>query len=176
MAGISSLRSKTALCDAAGPASWGGANGIEAQFVEVADLLLERGVKVLENLTTLASLTGADAGIVAVKGGNLYVYNPNGTTTSVLDYPASGGGRWQYLASLGPTSFAQIIGDSIETVFTITHNLNTLYPTVLQLETLTGLPYAYSTEGVVTVEDANTVVVTYVTPPGSFQYTIAVKK
>lgn len=179
MAGITSLRNKTALADASGHASWNGANGIKEQITELTDLLQSRGVKVVADFSTLAALTGADTNLVAVKGVALYSFHPLGTTSNPLDYPASGGGRWEFLCALGKTTYSEIIGDSIATVFTIEHNLNTISPTIMQLEPFSpggGAPYSISTDAEISIVDENSYTLTYLTPPASYQFTIVTKK
>jgi hypothetical protein len=43
------------------------------------------------------------------------------------------------------------------------------------IETLSGLPYAYNTDGVVAIVDANNVSLTYENAPASFQLTVVVE-
>lgn len=179
MAGIPALVAKITAALALSKVRFGGTGGIGAMLSDTAELVKERGVMDVRDLSTLALMTGADGGYALIPGVGFYRYNATASASAAAqDVPASGGGRWQFLAPMGAGVFAQAIGDSVETSFTLTHNLNTLFPTVLQMEPSApgaGAPYTYTTDGDVTVVDANTVTVTYPTAPGTFQYTIVVK-
>lgn len=157
-----------------------GAAGLGSYYSNLLDLITDRGIMVVPDVATLSLLTGNDAKLVAVKSVGLYAFNPSATVVNnPLNYPATGGGYWEYLVALGKTSYSEVIGDSVVTVWTITHNLNTLTPTVLQMEADSpggGAPYAYVTNGVVSVDDANTITITYSSAPATHQYTIVVKK
>lgn len=164
------------------PHDYFGATGIGSVLSNLLRLIVGHGVMVVDSQNTLALLSGADTGIVAVKQQALYSYNPDAyTTISDLDVPANGGGRWEYMTSLGTPDFTKVIGDSINSVFTLDHGLNTNFPTVALWAasapggsapyTLGGLPFT------LTSTTPNQAIINFGAGiPASFQYTVVLKK
>lgn len=174
---VTGLSAKIAAADSTGVAGWNGPHGIKAQQEDIAALLLARGVMVVADVATLALISVAEARIALVKEVALYVYNPVAASNPPAnDILVAGGGRWEWICAVGPTSYSEVFGDSTAETFTITHNLNTLTPHVQVLETLNGLPYSVNNDYTLSVISANAVSLTYPDPPGTQQFTAKVRK
>ncbi len=74
------------------------------------------------------------------------------------------------LTAAAPQGFAQTIGDGVATLFTITHNLNTLDVITQVYEAASGT-YALADARIATV---NTVEVAFLLPPTAGQYRVLV--
>jgi hypothetical protein len=157
---------------------WVGVNGLENITSEIVDVIRDRGFMVVDDLTQLSLLGYNDTALVVVDGYGFYVFNPNVPTpvppTSIL---ANGGGVWDLLSRSVPEAFVAVIGDNVSTSFTLTHNLNTLYPTVSIWNTAGGTPYTLSTAlFTITADSANAITVSRSPAIGNNSFTVVVKK
>lgn len=156
--------------------NYSGTDGLASMLSNILDIAADRGLMNAADLTALAQLGGVDGALAIVPGVAIYKFTPS-SIVALPDTDIRGvGGTWQYIAAVSPAPYRRVIGDGTVSVFTITHNLNTLWPTVSVFNTLGGLPYELTTNYTLSVTDANTIVITSLAVWGGDSQTVVVKK
>jgi hypothetical protein len=123
---------------------------------------------------------GADAQYVVVEDYGIYKFDPDSTAVPSGSVVAYQGGLWRLVLPVTPVAYTEVIGDGAADEFVITHNLSTLFPTVLLFETGGGLPYSCRFPGQeafsFSVASANAITLYSPAPLTLNQMTVVVKK
>lgn len=158
MPGVNSILNQIELANSGGTASWSGTNGIKNILTNLAGALLEAGMKVLDDTAALSALSSNEARIAAVKNVGFFAFNPSNVLPATSpNISASGGGLWEFLGPLGNPVYTEVIGDGVALSHEVTHNLNTLTPTVLAFNIISGAPNDVFVLPTYEVIDANTI-------------------
>lgn len=149
-----------ALVNSEGEIQYEGTGGQKAILTNLNEAIRDKGTVIIDvdangapNTGALTSLSGGNARWAFVVDSGFYKYNSNGNV-------------WELKSRAIQSPSVTAFGAGNITTGSITHNLDTAYPTVIiyqQSATATGLPYTIVNNSAIsiTVVDANNVSVTF---------------
>lgn len=120
----------TANVTQTGVVEWAGDNGLKVILSDINANSTNFGVKTVDTLAQLSTLSGSDANLVSVKQVGLYRFNPNASQAQPTSVSGING-IWMLETSYSQVSkYQKVFGNGNSTTFDFQHNLGVQYPSV----------------------------------------------